>query len=303
MGKLIVYGPKSKQDPKPVEEAPVEAPVEEEAQNTPEPTVPDEEYQSEDSGAGSTEFEYPTYVPEETKQETIPTLYSVVAITLAGILVLLAVVLLTRPTELPVDIQQYVVECSEDGRSMLLFTDDPQHTRVDVYKDNELVEYPQEQVKGGVRIDNVDPGIYVVHAITVTRSYVGYGLVQVNLQSASKYAGLTSAVANAVRAIKEDPDKQAHCMALYQNYEKHSMEKTTDIEELLRSTNAVTNEILGFDAPDGEEELTNECEWYTIFKPNGVIDKYLKEHDIFITTSNYKYILAAIAQGLQEGSR
>lgn len=297
MGKLIVYGPKSKQDQRPVEEV---KPKPADDQSTPEPEV-EEEITQDDTEAP--EFEYPPYVPEETKQETIPTLYSVVAITLAGILVLLAIILLTRPTKLPVDIQQYVVECSEDGRSMLLFTDDPQHTRVDVYKDNELVEYPQEQVKGGVRIDNVDPGIYVVHAITVTRSYVGYGLVQVNLQSASKYAGLTSVVADAVRKISEDPEKKAHCMALYQNYEKHSMDKTTDIEELLRSTNAVTNQVLGFDAPDGEEELTNECEWYTIFKPNGVIDKYLKEHNIFITVSNYKYILAAIAQGLQEGSR
>ena len=299
MGKLIVYGPKSKQDPRPAEEVKPEVPAEEEDQNTPEPEVPEEE----EGDGKDTEFEYPPYVPEDTKQETIPTLYSVVGITLAGILVLLAIILLTRPTELPVDIQQYVVECSEDGRSMLLFTDDPQHTRVDVYKDNELVEYPQEQVKGGVRIDNVDPGVYVVHALTVTRSYVGYGLVQVNLQSASKYAGLTSVVADAVRKIKEDPDKKAHCIALYQNYEKHSMEKTTDIEELLRSTNAVTNEILGFEVPDDEQLLSNEAEWYVIFKPNGVIDKYLKEHDIFITTSNYKYILAAIAQGLQEGSR
>lgn len=301
MGKLIVYGPKSKQDPRPAEEVKPEIPAEEE-QGTVEPVVPEEE-ESDDSDGTDFEYPQPNYTPEEVKQETIPTLYSVVAITLAGILVMLAVILLTRPTKLPIDIQQYVVECSEDGRSMLLFTDDPQHTRVDVYKDNELVEYPQAQVNGGIRIDNVDPGMYVVHAITVTRSYVGYGLVQVNLQSASKYVGLTSVVADAVRKIKEDPDKKEHCIALYQNYEKHSLEKTTDIEELLRSTNSVTNEVLGFNAPDGEEKLTNECEWYTIFKPNGVIDTYLKERDIFITTSNYKYILAAIAQGLQEGSR
>lgn len=298
MAKIIVYGPK-------VEEVPQEKPEPKDQNDTPEPApeVDDSTYQEEEAEGNTAEFDYPAYDPNVAKEESIPMMYTLIAAILGGIVIILAVILLTRPTELPVEIAQYSVECSEDGTSMLLLTDCPDNTRVDVYKDNQLMTYDQSVVKGGVRITGVEPGMYVVHAVTVTRSCVIYGLVQVNLLSASKYEGLTQAVANAVKAIKDDGDKRAHCEALFQNYEKHALARTTDVEALLRSTNATTNEILGFDAPDAEQVLDNEAEWYTIFKPNGLIDKYLKEHDIFITVSNYRYVMTAIALGLREGAK
>ena len=304
MAKIIVYGPKS-ESTKQVED--VQVPQENHEPRRDEdpdvaPEVDEADYQEESTDTPA-EFDYPAYDPAVAKEEAIPMIYTLVAVILGAVVVILAVMLMTRPTELPIEIAQYSVECAEDGTSMILLTDCPDNTRVDVYKDNQLMPYDQSVIKGGVRITGVEPGMYVVHAVTVTRSCVVYGLVQVNLMSASKYEGLTQVVAVAVKNIKDDGDKRAHCEALFQNYEKHALAKTTDVEALLKSTNATTNEILGFDAPDAEQVLENEAEWYTIFKPNGLIDKYLKEHDIFITVSNYRYVMTAIALGLREGAK
>lgn len=296
MAKIIVYGPK-------VEEVPQEKPEpQEEEVNEPTPEVDDSTYQDAE-GDPPAEFNYPSYDPAVAKEESIPMIYTLVAALLGVVVLVLAVILMTRPTELPVEVAQYSVECSEDGTSMLLLTECPNNTRVDVYKDNQLMPYDQSVVKGGIRITGVEPGMYVVHAVTVNHACVVYGIVQVNLLSASKYEGLTQVVAVAVKAIKDDGDKRAHCEALFQNYEKHALERTTDVEALLKSTNSTTNEILGFDTPDSEQVLENEAEWYAIFKPNGLIDKYLKEHDIFITVSNYRYVMTAIALGLKEGAK
>ena len=234
-------------------------------------------------------------------QPTIPwkyTLWSIIAI-LA--LITFGLMLATKSTFVPVNVVEVEVECGDNGDSFMVFTKDLDHSKVDIFYDNQLINPRMSITAKGFLYKDLEPGTYTVHILNVRRSYINYGVKTFTLnQDNLDYSTLTDAVADFIKALPDEGNKKSICDDLIASFEKAATPGCVDLASRKQELVNMNNLAMGF---VGGQKLEDESKWFNVFKKNGLISKYMDSNGITVTLDNYSAIFKSIAQGIREGIR
>lgn len=291
------------------EETQVTEPQAEETQSeetqTKEETPPEEPVKEPDSEAGKIDTENITMTVYDDKntpsQPNIPWKYTLWSILVILALITFGLMLATKSTFVPVNVVEVDVECGENGDSFMVFADDLEHSKVDIFYDNQLINPRMSITAKGFLYNNLEPGTYTVHILDVRRSYINYGVKTITLNHDKvDYSTLTEAVAGFIKALPDEGNKKAICADLITSFEKAATPGCVDLATRKQELVNMNNIAMGF---VGGQKLNDESVWFNVFRKNGLISQYMDSQGLTVTLDNYTSIFKSIAQGIREGSK